>query len=134
MIESVQKRFSKRLSGMAELQYSDRLKLLGTESLEQRRLKSDLCMYYKIMFQLVDLPVDNFFVIRNGITRNNGLCIYKSSFRLNSERYFFRNRCINSWNLLPFNVVNALSINNFKRGLSGIDFRKFLKTRYDFSD
>ena len=66
---------------MAGLQYSDRLRLLETESLEQRRLKSDLCMYYKIIFELVDLPVDDFFVIRNGITRNNGVSIYKNSFR-----------------------------------------------------
>ena len=71
LIESVQKRFSKRLSGMANLQYSERLRLLETETLEQRRLKSDLCMYFKIIFELVDLLAENFFVIRNGITRNN---------------------------------------------------------------
>jgi len=88
LIESVQKRFSKRLNGMAEFQYSERLKILNSESLEQRRLKSDLCMYYKIISGLVDLPVDDFFFIRNGITRNNGVCIYKNSFCLNSERYF----------------------------------------------
>src|ERR1700730_11599743 len=60
LIESVQKRFSKRLCGMVGLQYSERLKLLNTESLEQRRLKSNLCMYYKIIFELVDLPIDEF--------------------------------------------------------------------------
>ena len=72
LIESVQKRFTKRLSGMADLPYSDRLKILGTESLEKRRLKNDLCMYYKI-FALVDLPVGDFFCLRIGITRNNDL-------------------------------------------------------------
>ena len=132
LIESVQKRFTKRLSGMAGLQYSDRLRLLGTESLEQRRLKSDLCMYYKIIFQLVDLPVDDFFTIRNGITRNNGVCLYRDSFSLNVERYFFKNRCISAWNLLPSSVVNASSLFAFKRGLSGTDLRKFLRTGYDF--
>ena len=39
----------------------ERLALPGLESLELRRLKADLCMTYKIMFNLVDLNVDNFF-------------------------------------------------------------------------
>jgi len=42
LIESVQKRFTKRLSGIKESQYSNRLKLLKIESLEQRRLKNDV--------------------------------------------------------------------------------------------
>ena len=84
---------------MTDLQYPERLELLGTESLEKRRLKSDLCMYYKIIFEFVDLPVEDFFCFRTGITRNNGLCIYMNPFRSNAERYYFKNRCIRSWNL-----------------------------------
>ena len=128
LIESVQKRFTKRLSGMMSLQYAERLQLLGAETLEQRRLKSDLLMYYKIIHKMVDLPVEDFFCIRNGITRNNGACIYKNNFRSNAERYYFQNRCINAWNALPSNVVNAASPFMFKRLLSSIDFRKFLRT------
>ena len=37
-VESVQRRFM----GMAELQYSERLAILGAEALELRRLKADL--------------------------------------------------------------------------------------------
>ena len=132
LIESVQKRFTKRLSGMEELQYSDRLKLLGTESLEKRRLKSDLCMYYKIIYELVDLPVDDFFCFRTGITRNNGLCLNMNSFRSNAERYYFKNRCIRAWNMLPFSVVNSTSLFTFKRGLANFDFRKYLRTNHDY--
>ena len=52
------------------LDYHERLALLGLESLELRRLKADLCMTYKIMFNLVDLNVDNLFTVRtNKITR-----------------------------------------------------------------
>jgi hypothetical protein len=131
LIESVQKRFTKRLSGMAGLSYSDRLRLLETETLERRRLKSDLCMYYKLIFELVDLPADDFFVIRNGKTRNNGVCIYTNSYKLNAERYFFKNRCINAWNLLPASVARASSLIVFKRGLAGIDLGKFLRSSHD---
>ena len=116
---------------MNNLQYSNRLKHLKTESLEQRRLKSDLCMYYKVIFELNDLPVDDFFCFRNGITRNNGLCIYRNKFRSNAERYYFKNRCINSWNKLPANVVNSASLFTFKRSLASIDFHKYLRTNHD---
>jgi hypothetical protein len=131
LLESVQRRFTKRLNGMAGLQYSDRLQQLKAESLELRRIKIDLCMYYKIIFEFVDLPLDDFFCIRNGITRNNGMCIYKGSFNSNAERYYFQNRCINCWNSLPFYVVNSSSPFIFKRGLTGIDFRKFLRSNHD---
>lgn len=113
---------------MSGLQYPERLKLLNAETLEQRRLKSDLLMYYKIIHKMVDLPADEFFFIRNGVTRNNGACIYKNSFRSNAERYYFQNRNINAWNALPSNVVNAVSPLIFKRLISNVDFRKFLRT------
>ena len=54
-VESVQRRFTKRLKGMAELQYSERLLILGAETLELRRLKADLMYIYKIVFGLLDV-------------------------------------------------------------------------------
>ena len=62
-IEAFQKRFTKRLPDFNVLDYHDRLVLLGLESLELRRLNADLCMTYKIMFNLVDLTVDNLIFI-----------------------------------------------------------------------
>ena len=94
LIESVQRRFTNRLNGMVGLQYADRLKSLDTESLEQRRIKADLCMYYKLVVGLVDLPIDEFFVFKSGITRNNGACIYVNLFHYNAERYHFKNRWV----------------------------------------
>ena len=60
-IEKVQKYFTKRLSGMKSLNYNDRLQRLNLESLELRRLKADLVMYFKIDHGAVDLNVDDFF-------------------------------------------------------------------------
>ena len=127
LIESVQKRFTKRLNYMSELQYADRLKELKAEPLEKRRLKCDMLMYYKIIHGLIDLPVEDFFSFRNGVTRNNGACIYRGPFQSNAERYYFNNRGINAWNALPSSVVNAASPFIFKRLLENIDFSKFLR-------
>jgi hypothetical protein len=134
LVESVQKRFTKSLFIMKGLQYSERLKLLNAESLEMRRLKFDLFMYYKIIFNLTDVPTDEFFILKNGITRNNGLCISLNKFHYNAERYYFRNRCVNVWNSLPNYVVNSACLNDFKRSLSVIDLSRFLKNRYDIGN
>ena len=40
---------------MAELQYCERLSILGAETLELRRLKGDLMYIYKIVFGLLDV-------------------------------------------------------------------------------
>ena len=47
-VESVQLLFTKRLKGMAELQYSERLAILWAETLELRRLKANLMYIYKL--------------------------------------------------------------------------------------
>jgi len=69
-IESVQHRFTKRLSGLYSLSYIDRLKILNIKSLEVRRLYFDLILTYNIIFHLNDLDVDTFF------TFNRSYCSY----------------------------------------------------------
>ena len=48
-VESVERRFIKRLSGMTNLTYNERLASLGLESLELRGLLQDLVCTYKIL-------------------------------------------------------------------------------------
>ena len=48
-IESVQRYFTKRLSGLRQLSYLDRLAHLNLETLERRRLVYDLVFCYKIL-------------------------------------------------------------------------------------
>ena len=57
-IESVQRTFTKRLSGMRSLSYNGRLSLLGLEQFELRRIRADLTMCFKIVHQFVDIPFD----------------------------------------------------------------------------
>ena len=54
-IETVQRRFTKRLPGMSGLTYHQRLVKLGLESLELRRTRVDLVFAYKIIFGLADV-------------------------------------------------------------------------------
>jgi len=60
-IEKVQRRFTKRLPGMNNMTYYQRLHVLGLASLELRRIRIDLLFTYKIIFGLVDLNISDFF-------------------------------------------------------------------------
>ena len=52
-LESVQLSFTKRLVGFRHMTYDNRLKLLGLDRLELRRLRADLVTCYKIFNGLI---------------------------------------------------------------------------------
>ena len=49
MIENVQRRFTKGLAGFFGKTYAERLNELSLETLEMRRLKSDLFLTYRLL-------------------------------------------------------------------------------------
>ena len=53
---------------MAELQYSERLAILGAETLELRRLKADIMYIFKIVFDLLDVEPGTFDIKLKGDT------------------------------------------------------------------
>ena len=80
-IESVQRRFTKRLPGFGTLPYADRLRRLNLPSLELRRLHTDLIYCYKIVFGLTDLPPSDYFQMApllNRPTRGHKFKLHKS--------------------------------------------------------
>ena len=60
-IEKVQRRFTKKLVGMKDLNYDERMHRLGLPSLELRRLHQDLTFCYKVVFGLVGVNMNDFF-------------------------------------------------------------------------
>jgi hypothetical protein len=55
LVESVQKRFTKPTPKLCHLSYAKRLKQLGFETPELRRLHCDLIYTYKILFGHLDI-------------------------------------------------------------------------------
>ena len=125
-IESIQRLFTKRLIGLKEMSYPERLKCLNVESLELRRIKFDLSMYFKILHEFVDMPSHTLFQVRDIRTRSNGITLFNEKFERNFERYIFRNRCINIWNLLPHTVVNSNNLCLFKSRLNSLDLASII--------
>ena len=61
LIENAQRSFTRRIPVLKNLSYSGRLANLDIESLELRRLRFDLLMYYKIIRGFVRIQCDDFF-------------------------------------------------------------------------
>ena len=80
LIESVQRRFTKRILRHKSLSYKQRLDYFALESLEKRRLTFDLTAVYNIIKNNV-LPFDDFVQFNTNMTRSNHpykLCLPKS--------------------------------------------------------
>jgi len=129
-VESVQRKFTKRLRNFASLDYKTRLEQLGLESLEMRRLRQDLLYTYKILFGHVSIGADNAFElvssIHSSFTRGHGYKLFPRQHRLDSRKYFFTERIINPWNSLPAEPSNFKSVAAFKSFVNDVELSRFV--------
>ena len=66
LIEGEQKRATKIVTGMKELNYNDRLKQLGLLRLEGRRMRSDLIETFRIVNRKYDINPELFSQVDEG--------------------------------------------------------------------
>jgi len=64
-VESVQRKFNKRLPGYYSLDYKSRLMRLHANSLELTQLRYDLYYTYKVVFGLVNGAANDLFTLTN---------------------------------------------------------------------
>ena len=129
-IESVQRHFTKRLHGLSNYCNADRLRITQLDSLEFRRIHTDLVMIYKLQHGLVDSYLCN--LVTNNITHCNKGHAYKllkDRFRLDIKKFFFMCRVAEIWNSLDVDTVNALAINQFIRKIKFSNLVKFIRER-----
>jgi len=83
-LESVQRRFTKRLKGFGHISHAARLDRLDkAETLELRRLTSDLTMTFSIIRGFVDIDCNGLFRVidcESVHTRGHNLRLYKATF------------------------------------------------------
>jgi len=127
-IEGVQRSFTKRLPGYGELSYEQRLRRSKLQSLEHRRLISDLITCYNIVHGHSSLKFSDFFKFSNSqITRGHELRLDVPLAHSSIRHNFFSCRVVKPWNSLPATIVKCGSTKSFKRLLSNTDLSIFLK-------
>ena len=100
------------------LKYKERLTRCRLVSLEKRRVRGDLIETFKIMKGFEKVNYNSFFTLNNlGRTRGHNLKMVKSRNTLELRRNFFSQRVVDEWNSLPQEVVDAVSVNQFKNRL-----------------
>ena len=114
-IERVQKRATRMIPTLKDRRYTERLKALDLPSLEYRRKRGDMIMYYKIMTGKVEINRDELFTLNQHSTRGHRFKIQKTQRATKLVRcQSFAIRSANDWNSLPAEVVEAKSANEFK--------------------
>jgi hypothetical protein len=129
-VEGVQRVFTKRIPGMREgVSYGERLAILKLESLELRRLKTDLCEVYKIRHQLCGLTFNDFFTFsHNMYTRGHSQKLVVPLNRGRISERFFSHRVVEKWNSLSEHCVSQLTLSAFKRVLDSEDLSRYIVT------
>jgi hypothetical protein len=126
-IENVQRRFTKRLPGLSDLSYTERLTTLQLHSLEHRRLNADLATCFSIVNGLNSLIYNEFFSSPTyHTTRGHSHKISIPLARTDTRKLFFACRVVNPWNSLDEDTVAAPNIKSFKTRLLKADLSKFL--------
>ncbi|BHF66871.1 hypothetical protein SprV_0200989400 [Sparganum proliferum] len=119
ILEKVQRRATKLVSGQGSLPYETRLSNLGLFPLSYRQLRGDLIQTFRILrgHDCCLVPADFFELATTTNLRGHPLKLRVTGAKLDIRKYFFSNRVIEAWNALPTDVVMPTSVEAFKRKL-----------------
>ncbi|MEM7557303.1 MAG: reverse transcriptase family protein, partial [Cyanobacteria bacterium P01_A01_bin.84] len=118
LIEKVQRRFTKRIPGLSNYSYEERLNILNLDTLQHRRIIFDLSLLHKIVHKTVDVQFSSLFefaknsrITRTSSKRNLKHPRCQKKIREN----FFAVRVVKYWNLLDSDSQFETGFNRFRR-------------------
>ena len=120
VLEKVQERAIRMVSGLKGKTYQDRLKEIGLLTLEKRREQFDLVQVFKIVAGKEDVRSSTWFSLTgpapDRATRltSDPLNIRKQNPKTDIRKNFFSNRVVDNWNRLPSYVKNSRNVKEFK--------------------
>ena len=116
LIEGVQRRATKLIPALRDLEYTDRINALGIPIMYYHRDKGDMIECYKFTHNKYKSPMP-FEMDTNSTRRGHSLKLFKPHVKTSLRIHFFTNRVINHWNSLPEEIVSAPTLNTFKNRL-----------------
>ena len=128
-LERVQRRATKMINGLHDMEYGNRLRSLKLFSLKYRRLRGDLIEVFKIINGLDNMEM-NGALVQQFRHRGNQYNLRKQQCRTRRRLMSFSMRVVNHWNGLPNHVVTSPSLSCFKSRLD--KFYDSTETVYSF--
>ena len=116
-LESVQRRWTKKIDGFSQLSYYERLQRLSLFSVWGRFLRADLILAWKITHDFIPPLSDILVPSTNTRTRGHPYKLAVRRTETEARRRFFANRVVTTWNNLPTEVVTSPSLPIFKSRL-----------------
>ena len=123
LLESVQARAVRMVSGLKSKTYPERLKEVGLTSLEVRRVRGDMIQVWKTLHQKDDVLHETWFTPALGqrlgsSTRSTSDMwnLKRSVPNYEERRNFWSIRSVDPWNSLPAELKMAETLNAFKNG------------------
>ena len=115
-IENVQRRATKQIPSLKDVEYPDRLKKLKNVYLEIQMSQR----WYDWTFKIITGIYDN--EVTEGIfdldpytrTRDHSKNIKKKFCKINLRKFSFTNRIVDLWNTLPQSVIDAKDVRQFE--------------------
>ena len=124
-IEDVQRRATKRLPGMKDLTYSERLKQLNLPTLTYRRVRGDMIQVFKLVMPIKEKGYDSTLPKLLKLKSDLGIRevgghnkqLYHGNIKNDPIKYSFNYRVCKLWNSLPQHVIDSPTIKAFEIAL-----------------
>ena len=116
LIENVLHQATKLIQGLYGKPYKERLTAIKVLSMRYCRMRGDMILVYKILHG-GNQSLRDLFIISESRTRGHNLKLYKPLVQTAICKHFFSIRVINNRNSVPYEVVNAVSLDSFKSNL-----------------
>ena len=127
LLESIQRRWTRNIDGLSDVDYGGRLRSLDLFSVKGRLLRADLIKYWKILQgESEDLLSMFSFAPRVG-TRGHLLKLVFPPRSSDARSRSFSVRCVAAWNGLPAEMVQLTDVTRFKQALADLMYEEFLK-------
>ena len=122
LVESVQRRTTKMISGLRDLPYEERLRRLHLTTLEKRRERGEVIEAFKILKGFERVEEEHFFTRSQDHhqTRGHSLKLNKTHCRLDARKWFFSQRVVNNFNAIPPRAASSENVLQFKKSIERI--------------
>jgi hypothetical protein len=134
-IESIQRNYTKKICSRCNIpfsSYEDRLYKLSIRSLQYRRLEADLIMTFKILHNLVEVPMEQFFNLYSSPynTRRHKYSLQQTKVSTDFQQSSFANRVVPTWNKLPAEIVSSTTLGMFRSKLRGFNLHQIAQLKF----